>query len=212
MESRLEKSPWIRDAELFFDNNEVLQVQVTERTPVARVFYVNGNSFYVDDACKKLPLIEKLPVKLPVFTNFPNGQTEGRLLCSIKDLSRYILKDPFWMAQVAQVDIVDGKIFEIYPTLGNHKIVFGSANSHEKKFKHLLIFYKQVLSKTGLDRYSIINAQYESQIIGTKRGSVISKTDSVLAMKNIQQLIMQSQTMLTDTMNMPGVQAVDSVK
>ena len=215
METKLEKSPWIRDAELFFDNNEILQVLVTERTPVARVFTVNGNSFYVDDACKKLPLTEKLTVRLPVFTNFPNEKMNTRsraaLLCSIKNLSLYILKDPFWMAQTAQVDIVGENGFELYPTLGNHKIVFGDASNAEKKFRHLLIFYKQVLSKTGLDKYSIINAQYASQIIGTKRGSVISKTDSVQAMKNIEQLIKQAQTMLADTVNMAGVQAIDTM-
>jgi cell division protein FtsQ len=35
MESELEKNEWIRSAELFFDNNEILQVNVHEREPVA---------------------------------------------------------------------------------------------------------------------------------------------------------------------------------
>ena len=49
LEELLERNLWIRNAELFFDNNDQLHVDVTEREPVARVFRVNGQSFYIDD-------------------------------------------------------------------------------------------------------------------------------------------------------------------
>jgi len=50
MEMHLLKSDWIRKAELFFDNNRVLQVKITEREPIARVFTVSGSSFYIDSS------------------------------------------------------------------------------------------------------------------------------------------------------------------
>src|SRR5687767_3243232 len=56
LERRLEKDKWIKNAELFFDNNQVLQVKVEEREPVARVFTIAGNSFYIDSSGMRLPL------------------------------------------------------------------------------------------------------------------------------------------------------------
>ncbi|MEJ7676644.1 MAG: hypothetical protein WKG06_01955 [Segetibacter sp.] len=59
LEETLEKDKWIANAELFFDNQQMLRVIVEEKTPVARIFTVAGSSFYIDSACRKLPLSEK---------------------------------------------------------------------------------------------------------------------------------------------------------
>jgi len=59
MESLLEKNVWIKDAQLFFDNNGILRVSVTEREPIARVFTREGNSFYIDSSGVQLPLSDK---------------------------------------------------------------------------------------------------------------------------------------------------------
>src|SRR5581483_4149363 len=50
MENQLKNNVWIKTAELFFDNNRVLQVSIEERVPVARLFTVTGNSFYIDSS------------------------------------------------------------------------------------------------------------------------------------------------------------------
>ena len=42
METELTKNRWIKKAELFFDNNNVLQVRITEREPIARIFTTSG--------------------------------------------------------------------------------------------------------------------------------------------------------------------------
>ena len=74
METELEKNVWIKTAELFFDNNEILQVTVQEREPVARVFTPRGTTFYIDNELAMLPLSEKFSARLPVFTNFPSDK------------------------------------------------------------------------------------------------------------------------------------------
>ncbi|MEO6290548.1 MAG: hypothetical protein ABIO76_11535, partial [Ginsengibacter sp.] len=71
MENDLQKDQWIRKAELFFDNNNVLQVRVSEREPVARVFTTSGRSFYLDSSLTRLPLSNKFSARLPVFSSFP---------------------------------------------------------------------------------------------------------------------------------------------
>lgn len=175
MENQMENNPWIRDAQLFFDNNGQLNVLITEAEPIARIFTVTGNSFYIDTAMKRLPLSAKLSARLPVFTGFPTDKarlnaTDSALMADIKGMSRFMQKEPLWMAQIAQVDITPDRKFEMMPTIGSHVIEFGNGQDFEKKFRRLLIFYKDVLSKTGMDTYSRINVQFDRQVIGVKGG------------------------------------------
>jgi cell division protein FtsQ len=200
LEEKLEKHVWIKDAELFFDNNEVLQVRLVERQPLARLFTKTGSSFYLDQDGKRLPLSERITLKLPVFTGFPSDKSklklsDSLLLQHVKELSKYISQNPFWMAQIAQVDITASRNFEMVPTVGNHIIEFGPALDYEKKFKKLLIFYDQILSKTGMNKYERINVQYNQQVIGIRKAMMISKADSLKAVKNIQQMIESAQEM-----------------
>lgn len=208
LETVLEKNVWVKDAELYFDNNLVLHINVMEKEPVARVFNSNGYSFYLDSSGSKMPLNDKMNVKLPVFTGFPSGsklskETDSMLTGQIKKLSGYIMDDKFWMAQIAQVDITPDKNFEMIPTVGNHLIQFGDGNNHENKFRRLFIFYKDVLGKVGLDTYSRISVQYNRQVIGTKKGTV-TKIDSVQALKNIQKMIDEAKRISDDSVYVPA--------
>src|SRR5262245_61514416 len=69
LEQLLEKSVWIRDAELYFDNHDVLHITVTEREPIARLFTVGGKSSYLDETGKMMPLSDKMTARVPVFTS-----------------------------------------------------------------------------------------------------------------------------------------------
>ena len=205
MEEKLELHPWIREAQLFIDNNGILKIKVTEREPVARIFTVGGNSYYIDSACEKLPLTDKIAVRLPVFTGFPADGTrlskaDKMLLRQVKNMSLFISKEPFWSAQIAQVDITPQRNFEMVPTVGNHIIEFGDGSDIESKFRRLFIFYEQVMSKSGLNGYQRVNVQFARQVIGKRSETRVSKYDSLLAVKKIQQLIIAAQRMQPDTM------------
>jgi len=204
MESVLEKNVWIRDAQLFFDNNGILQVNVSEREPIARIFTQEGNSCYIDSSGVQLPLSDKLPARLPVFTGYPasvirlHGQ-DSLLTLQIRQLGAFIRTDPFWMAQIAQIDIRPDRTFQLVPTIGNHLVSFGDGSDYKEKFHRLFVFYKEVLSRTGFDKYSRIDIAYAGQVIGTKKGSEGSRTDSLQGMKNILQMIHAAQQLQPDT-------------
>ncbi len=196
LEARIERHKWIKDAELFFDNNQVLQVKIFERTPIARLITVNGNSYYIDSSCQRLPLSDKVSAKVPVFTGFPSDKSnlkpaDKSLLKEIRNVSEYILKHSFWMAQISQIDITEKRTFEMVPTIGNHIIEFGKGDNCDEKFKRLFTFYRQVLSKTGMERYARINVQYEKQVIGV-RNAYLTKSDSIKFVKNVEYLIASS--------------------
>jgi cell division septal protein FtsQ len=45
MEGVVEKNPWVKNAEMFLDNNQVLQVMIEERQPVARCIHTRWQFF-----------------------------------------------------------------------------------------------------------------------------------------------------------------------
>ncbi len=52
MENILEKNEWIKSAELYFDNNDVLRINIMEREPIVRIFNTAGSSYYLDSSLK----------------------------------------------------------------------------------------------------------------------------------------------------------------
>jgi cell division protein FtsQ len=197
MESLLEKNLWVRNAEMYLDNNQVLQVNIEERQPVARVFAMDGSSFYIDSGSLRLPLSEKLSARVPVFTGFPSGKNilshpDSVLLNDVVKMGKYILADSFWMAQVAQVDIAAGSTFEIVPVVGDHTVVFGTAEDMDKKFSRLYTFYKKAWLQHGINTYEKLNVQYDGQVVAIRKGATKAWVDSAKAHQLMQGLLMRS--------------------
>ena len=197
LEQLLRSNVWIRKAEMWFDNRNVLHVEVYERQPIARIFTTAGNTFYIDSTERKLPLSDKLSARVPVFTGFIDKKVysakDSLLLTDIKNIATYIKNDPFWMSQVAQIDITPERNFELSPVVGNHLIKLGNGKDIGRKFNRLMIFYKQVLAQKGFDAYSIIDVQYSGQVVGTKRGSDKNKVDTVMLKRRVDEMLKQMQ-------------------
>jgi cell division protein FtsQ len=197
LEQLLRNNIWIRKAEMWFDNKNVLHVEVYEREPIARIFTNAGNSFYIDSTERKIPLSDRMSARVPVFTGFPDKKVysakDSLLFTDVKNLATYIKNDPFWMSQVAQVNITTERNFELSPVVGNHLVKLGNGKDIEKKFNRLMIFYKQVLAQKGFDSYSTIDVQYTGQVVGTKRGSEKSKVDTVMLKRRVDEMLKQMQ-------------------
>ena len=205
MEAELKREVWIKDADLFFDNNGILQATVEEREPIARVFTKTGSSFYIDNSNMILPISEKLSARLPVFTSFPTenkvlSKIDSSLLRDINTLSVLIQKDSFLMAMIEQVDITPNREFEMIPKIGEQTIVFGDASCAEQKFNKLELFYKKVMLKYGWNRYSIINLQYKGQIIGKLKGKDDVSADSLRTQEIMHEIAKNASMAASDSM------------
>lgn len=198
LEIALKKNLWVKNAEMFFDNNQLLHVNIEERMPIARVFTIQGNSFYVDSNLFRLPLSDKLTARVPVFTSFPSdnkilSQSDSTTLRSVVKLANYILADSFWMAQVSQIEISSHATFEIIPTIGDQVIDLGNSDDIDSKFKRLYVFYKQVWLQNGINKYSRIDVQYDRQVVAVNRNTTGNSIDSVNAMPQFMS-VMVNQT------------------
>lgn len=202
LEQMLEHNTWIETAELYFDNRDVLHVTVTEKEPVARVFTTTGSSFYIDSLGRRMPLSDKMSAVVPMFTGFPASKKltagDSVLLDGVRQTALYIGNHPFWMSQVAQVDITPSRQFEMIPLVGNHLVKLGDGNDMPLKFRRLMVFYQQVLSKTGLDKYRVIDVQYKGQVVAS-RFAGDAKLDSVQLRKNVEKLLKQTMEIQPDT-------------
>ena len=57
--------------------------------------------------------------------------------------------------------------FEMYPVLGTHKILFGDTSLAKRKLENLFGFYKNILNKIGWDKYQLLDARFDDQIVAS---------------------------------------------
>jgi cell division protein FtsQ len=87
------------------------------------------------------------------------------------ELAKFIYKNKFWDKQIEQIHVTENREIELYPRVGEHVIVLGPPENFQKKLENLMIFYKNGLSKTGWNKYSIINLSYDGQVVCTKKNN-----------------------------------------
>ena len=201
VEMKLQQHPWIRKAQLYFDNKDILHVRVTEKIPLARVFTLNGTSSYLDEVGQLMPLSTTRAVKVPVFTGIADSvgikNRDSLLLIQMRDMAQFIVNDTFWNAQVAQLDRTADQNWEMIPVVGDHIVKLGQATDFPRQLRNLFIFYKQVLVKTGFNRYRTIDLRYENQVVAGY--GIGQKVDSIQLRKSVQQLLQQSRLADLDT-------------
>lgn len=176
LEHSVRTFPWVREAQVYIDNDNVLQVLITEREPIARVFTVSGNSFYMDSAATVLPVKGGFAVQVPVFTNFPSdavdvSAADSLLFSQMVPLSQYIHAHPLWRAQIDQININAHRDFELIPTVGDALIEFGSGTQIAQKFDKLLAFYRQGLNNVGWGAYDTLDLRFAGQVVAKRRSS-----------------------------------------
>jgi cell division protein FtsQ len=207
LENDLQKNIWVKKSQLFFDNNRVLQIIVTEREPAARVFTTMGTTFYIDSSITMLPLSEKFSARLPVFTGFPSDKSvltknDSALLRDVYAISMAIQKDSFIMALVEQVDITPQRMFDMVPKVGNGIIAFGDGNDIDKKLSKLKLFYGQVMAKSGWNYYSKIDVQYAGQVVAKRKGAEDKTTDSLRALQIMQMIAQTAENLASDSLQL----------
>lgn len=175
LEHYLEHTGWIKNAELYFDNQFILQVKIEQRIPIARIFSVTGNSFYVDQEAKRLPLKQLSILRLPVFTGFTSNQEklskpDSLLLNEMVHFATIINKDSFFNAQIAQINIAPNGDFEMIPSLGDHLVLFGKPDSLENKLNRLYTFYKKIWLPSGINAFQVLDLRFDHQIVALNKG------------------------------------------
>ena len=172
IEHRIRQSPFVSDAELYCDLKGNLMVKVALRRPIARIVQSDGPDAYIGEDGTIIPISDKFSSRVvlvsgdfvPKLLKLDNIHEleEGRQLML---LLYTIREDPFWNAQVAQVDMDSKAKAILFPQVGDETIEFGKAEDMEAKFRKLKIFYKEILPRVGWNKYDRVNVEYEGQVV-----------------------------------------------
>lgn len=188
LEKALNSHPAIETSDISVDINGDVKVEITQRTPLVRVINMDGESYYIDTKTRLMPLSDKFTARVLVVNGniaepfarrykFTVDQIaenptfkELSMLDDIYEMADYIAKDTLLHSLIHQMSINEEKEFELFPSVGNHKIVFGDATDIAEKFENLKLFYSKGLNKTdNWNKYSTISLKYKNQVVCTKK-------------------------------------------
>lgn len=187
LENQFDNMPSVKKSEVYYTLNGKLCVEIEQRIPIARVFTPTGG-YYIDEEGYIMPLSDKYTARVPVVngnifldytsvkglnvakkTNLQKGNKQQEKLHEAFVLAKKFRDVPLWNAQFKQVYFNKSGDIELIPAVGNHIIVIDGAEGMDESLTKLLILYKEGLSKTGWNNYSIINLKYKDQIVCIKR-------------------------------------------
>ena len=183
LEESLNFIPAISDTQVYTTINGKLQIEITQRTPVARIEDRNHQHYYLDALGYVIPVVSEyvphilhingeIPVKYSKEKNiYPAKEQENgnRIMEDLLKIAIFIQADPFWRPQIVQVYVNHDGEFELIPRVGSQIILFGDADQIENKFFKLRTLYREGFSHTGWNQYEVINLKYNNQVICTKR-------------------------------------------
>ena len=176
VEKKLNTHFALENAEVYFLNTGELNVNLNKRTPIARLIANDPiDNAYIDEHGLLMKTSDSYVAKLPIFSGeFKNSDSNlvsnvnRGLLMEIYNMSRLINNDPFLKSQIVQIHINNNGYFELIPRIGNHKILFGSTDNMEKKFKKIKLFYTEGPSPKELNLYDTLNVMFNDQIVCSK--------------------------------------------
>lgn len=175
MERDLEFYPFIEKADVSVDISGRLIIKVFQRSPVMRIINKNRESYYVAKNGYKMPLHNGYSPRVLVANGniaeslVDSNYVKSKLLGELLIIANHCNRDEFWKAQIEQMYVDNYLDIILIPKVGNHSIVFGSADRVQSKFEELRTFYFKGLNNLGWDKYKTINLKYEGQIVAEKK-------------------------------------------
>lgn len=184
IETKVREMKEVKKVKAFKTIDGNVHIDITQRKPLVRIMNANGLQFYLDEGGFQMPVSAAYTPRVPVVTGFLHepssnvsaveiGESEllkDQLLSDdIFYMVNYIRKNEFWNAQIQEIYINRNKEFEFVPTMGDHRIMFGSIENMVGKFEKLKVFYEDGLRNMNWNRFSIINVKYKNQIVCTKK-------------------------------------------
>tara|TARA_B000000441_G_scaffold132814_1_gene120639 strand:- start:5083 stop:5823 length:741 start_codon:yes stop_codon:yes gene_type:complete len=179
LEEKIKSNKFIKDIEIYNNLNNVVNININQFKPYARLINNIGDDYYIDKNGEIFPVSNKYSerVLLIFFKNYKNIDNEKNINFfqngnEIFKLINYINRNDFYKKQISQINVLkDGEIIMI-PQITKQKIYFGNTDNMEIKFKKLELFYKNILPTKGWNYYESVNLKFKNQIVCNKSSNV----------------------------------------
>lgn len=163
LEKNLNNHNMIQKCEVFVTVDGVLKAVVKQKTPVARVFDVNG-SFYVDYEGHKMPLSDNFTARVPIVSGSINKKNSEELTT----VFRYIYEDEFLLKNIIGVEVLPDGSLKMRNRNFNYVIDFGKTINVDKKFKNYKAFFQKAVQDSLINNYKTVNLKFTQQVVCTK--------------------------------------------
>ncbi len=171
IEERVRQNEYVSSTQAFKDLSGNLTIEISLCEPIARIIRSDKPDSYICESGKIIPTSEKFtPRVLLISGDYLDDVNSGNLQAdsayqSLFGLVKYIIRDPFWKAQISQINIDRRGNVILYPQVTKQYIEFGKVENVGEKFLKLKYFYKKILPHKGWNHYARVNLEYEHQII-----------------------------------------------
>ena len=162
LEFELNKIELVRKSDVFIDVNGTMVVNIQQRMPIAR--FLNNKS-YLDEDGLVMPKSKYYSARVPVIKGYANTQDQLDL---IYKLSNYIKDDKFLSQSATEILIDSNSNFSIKLRDYRFKILIGQLNNLDLKIKNFKAFYINASANQILNKYSVINLQFDNQVVCVK--------------------------------------------
>lgn len=194
LEKSLNEHPWVQNAEVYINKKKKLIIELIQNQPIARIFYQNNTTVYFDSTGVELPVDYVYPQPIPHFTNVPllKEETKSILLKeNILNLSKVILADSFWNAQITQIHVSNNLEFDMSTIMGDFVVRLGKGGDYAEKLHQLYIFFDKGLAKLGWDTYKYIDLRYKNQIVTSPALDYVAPppTDTMIVVPDLEDTI-----------------------
>ncbi len=185
IEELMNLHPYSKNVEVYRNNNDILEITVSQREPILRIFDNNNLSYYISKEGYILPLSKHYASYVPIFSgniehydslfnkkkvfNINDTIFKESVLRDIHKLALNIRNYSFANSLIDQIVVLPQKEFKMIPKLGDFKILFGTIDSCNIKLENLKAFYTNAAPKVGWNKYSLINLKYTNQVVCTKK-------------------------------------------
>lgn len=175
IEKLVEEDPFVKDAEVYINAGNQLEVDVWQRDPIMRVMDNEGFSYYIDQFKHRVPFSKLYTARVPVVTGnfkaFPESDIEkwDEIQRAVYEIVLHSSNDKMLSALISQIHVNKDSEISMFPVIGDEEIIFGDANRIEDKLENLKVFYKNGLRDEGWKTYDQIDLRYKDLVFGKKK-------------------------------------------
>ncbi len=174
IENSIKTNNFVSTCQVAVDSKGILHIEVEELKPLARILSKNtSNGAYITETGKLIPLSPNFTARVMLLSSERSNDTElldtafwktadGKLFI---DALKQIDKNPFWKAQITELERDSKGNLIAYPQVGEQLVEFGSAKNMEDKLTRLKTFYDKIIPIKGWGSYRMVSVRYDNQIV-----------------------------------------------
>ncbi|GAB5399145.1 MAG: hypothetical protein Aureis2KO_07300 [Aureisphaera sp.] len=162
MEYRLLQNPMVREAQVFVTVDGKLGAKIEQRNPIARV--ADNPGYYVDEDGEKMPLSSVYAARVPIVTG-----TSKTNFTELTSLLLQIRDDEFMKRSVVGIHKNRNGMIDFEMRKMDFNVRLGNLEDVERKFQNFKAFYQKAKRDNKLTSYRLVDLQFGSQVVATKK-------------------------------------------